>query len=61
MKICYNYKNILHFLEKIPYETDEEAYSRLFYIIHNKLDLNNIAHINKSKIYRNQLIHIKYN
>lgn len=48
-KIVYNYNNKLHYLKKMPYETEEEAFKRLFFIIKNDLSLNNVEHINLSK------------
>ncbi len=55
MKISFIYDNILYFLDKQPYETDEETYIRLWYIINNNLDMNSIKDINLSKIYLNKI------
>ena len=55
MKITYIHNNHLYYLDKQPYETDEEVFKRLWYIINNNLSVNIVKDINSSKKYLNEL------
>ena len=55
MKISYIFNNNLYYLDKQLYETDVEVFKRLWYILNNKLSVNNTIDINNSKKYLNEL------
>lgn len=60
MKISYIHNNTLYFLQKQPYETDDDAFNRLWFILNNNLSVNSIKDINQSKIYLNQIYGMTY-
>lgn len=60
MKIVYQTDNKLYYLEKQPYEIDEDVFKRLWYIIDNNLSVNNIEDLNKSKKYLNEIKGMSY-
>lgn len=55
--ICILYKNRLNYIEKQPYESDDDAYMRGWYIIRNGLSFDNPEHICQSKIIINERVH----
>lgn len=47
--ICILYKNKLNYLEKQPYEGDDDAYMRGWYMIKNNLSFESAGDVCKSK------------
>jgi hypothetical protein len=60
MKISYIHNNTLYFLQKQPYETDDDAFKRLWFILNNNLSFNSIKDINESKKYLNKINGMTY-
>lgn len=60
MKISYIYNNTLYFLQKQPYETDDDAFKRLWFILNNNLSFNSNKDINESKKYLNKINGMTY-
>jgi hypothetical protein len=53
-------KDFLYLFEKQPYESDEDTYDRLWWIINNNKSINNINDISDSIKYINEKYGMSY-
>ena len=52
--------NYIYLFEKQPFESDEDTYDRLWWIINNKKSINNISDISDSIKYINEKYGMSY-